>query len=436
MARQTDIVLLGATGYTGRLCATYMAKALPETVTWALAGRSEAKLEIVASKLEYEGAAKFAVCAQSLTIRPPKGKLYALDLASDDAIAELARSARVIVNVIGPYASTCGTSVIKACAENGTDYVDCGEMPWLQEMIAEYDEVAQASGAKIIFTAGWGAVPADLSTYLAVQHIQKTFGLRTREVLVSLDDVRGSFSGGSINSLCDLVGTYGPARIAAASAPFRLTPLPRRPTDISGAGVLPSPNSFGVQTVDGLGVLVAGTQADIETAIVGRSWGLYAGVAHASQRPDSYGHDFYFSSRMRMSNAVTAWSFRTAFMLLNTALTHIPPLRTLVSRLFPTSTGPSATERVRHHFRYRTLAIADASEDAAAPKIEVEFAYDGDSYVFTGISLTEAALLLLEGGTPAHERGGGILTPALLGEKLAERLKRPGADVRIYIKAV
>ncbi|KAH7171025.1 Saccharopine dehydrogenase-domain-containing protein [Dactylonectria macrodidyma] len=423
MVRETDIVLLGATGYTGRLCAAYMAKALPETVTWALAGRSKAKLEIVARELEYGEAGK---C-----------KLHALNLASDDAIAELAKSTRVIVNVIGPYASTCGTSVIKACAENGTDYVDCsGEMPWLQEMIDQYDEVAQASGAKIIFTAGWGAVPADLSTYLAVQHIRKTFGLRTREVLASLDDVRGSFSGGSINSLCDLTGTYGPARIAAASAPFRLAPTQRRSADISTTGVLPGPNAFGVQRVDGLGVLIANTQADIETAIVGRSWGLYAGVAHASQRPDSYGHDFYFSSSMRMSNAFTAWSFHMAFSLLSAALARIPPLRTFVSqRLFPAGTGPSAMERAGHYFRYRTLAVADAPEDAAAPKVEVEFAYDGDSYVFTGVSLTEAALLLLEGGTPAHECGGGILTPALLGERFAERLKRPGADVRINVKA-
>ncbi|KAH6997964.1 Saccharopine dehydrogenase-domain-containing protein [Ilyonectria sp. MPI-CAGE-AT-0026] len=424
MVRKIDIALLGATGYTGRLCAAYMAKALPETVAWVIAGRSEAKLRTLAGELEYQGAAKCGV--------------YALDLTCDAAIAELAKSTRVIVNVIGPYASTCGSSVIKACAENGTDYVDCnGEMPWLQEMINQYDEIAHASGSKIIVTAGWGAVPADLSTYLAVHHIHKTFGLRTREVLVSLHDIQGSFSGGSINSLCDLTSTYGASRIAAASAPFRLAPVPRRTAEIASRGVLPGPNIFGVQTVYGLGALVTSTQAEIETAIVGRSWGLYAGVAHGAQRPDSYGQDFYFSSRMRCTNAFTGWGFRTAYLLLTKALANIQLLRTLVSRrLFPAGTGPSAEERVGNHFNYRTIAVADTPKDTAAPQVEVTFAYDGDPYVFTGVSLTEAALLLLEGGTPAHERGGGILTPALLGDKFAERLKRPEADVKIHIKVI
>ncbi|KAM0427530.1 hypothetical protein ACHAPT_007490 [Fusarium lateritium] len=90
MSAKIDIVLLGATGYTGRLCAAYMTKAIPDTVSWAIAGRT----------------------------------VYALDLNSDTAIAELAQTARVIVNTIGPYSATCGTAVIKACAENGTDYVD------------------------------------------------------------------------------------------------------------------------------------------------------------------------------------------------------------------------------------------------------------------------------------------------------------------------
>ncbi|KAF7536119.1 hypothetical protein G7Z17_g13092 [Cylindrodendrum hubeiense] len=424
MTRRVDIAVLGATGYTGRLCVAYMAKALPETVSWALAGRSEAKLKTLAEGIEYKGAAKCSI--------------YALDLTSDAAIAELARSARIIVNLIGPYVSTCGSSVIKACAENGTDYVDCsGEMPWLQDMISKYDEIAHASGAKIIVTAGWGAVPADLSTYLAVQHINKTFGLRTREVLVSLDDVEASFSGGSINSLCGLLDNYGSARIAAASAPFRLAPVPRRPADIAARGVLPGPNIFGVQTVKDLGVSAVSTQAEIETGIIGRSWGLYVGVAHTSQRPDSYGQNFYFSSRMRMSNVFVAWGFRTLYVLLVAAFEHIRPLRTLVTqRLFPPGTGPSAEQRAGHHFSYRTVAVADTPDNTAAPSVEVDFAYDNDPYVFTGMTLTEAALVLLEGGTPAHERGGGILTPALLGDKYAERLQRPGAGVRIDVKVI
>ncbi|KPM43858.1 hypothetical protein AK830_g2676 [Neonectria ditissima] len=412
MEPQTDIVLLGATGYTGRLCAAYMAKALPAGTTWVLAGRSEAKLKAVAEELEYGDAGKCGV--------------YALDLTSDVAIAELARSARVVVNVIGPYASSCGSAVIKACAENGTDYIDCnGEIPWLQDMISQYDKTAQASGAKIIPTAGWGAVPADLSAYLAAQHIRRAFAQPTREVLVSLNAVRGGFSGGSINSLCDLAGLYGGARIAASSAPFALAP--RRPASVSPRGVLPGPNVFGVRDAS-----VASTQAEIETAIVGRSWGLYAGAADG----DGYGPDFYFSSRMRFSSGLAAWAFRFGYLLLTAALTHSALLRTFVSkRLFPAGTGPSAEAREGNYFKYRTVAVADTPKDSPVRRVEVHFVYDGDPYVFTGVSLTEAALLLLQGGTPAHERGG-ILTPALLGEKFVARLTRPEAGVKVEVKTM
>ncbi|RSM16605.1 hypothetical protein CEP52_000011 [Fusarium oligoseptatum] len=397
MADKIDIVLLGATGYTGRLCAAYMTKAIPDTVSWAIAGRNRGKLEDLQKELEEKG----AKCA-----------VYALDLNSDTAIAELAQTARVIINTIGPYSATCGTAVIKACAENGTDYVD-----W-----------------QIVMTAGWGAVPADLPTYLAVRHIRETMSLPTREVLASLDDLRGSFSGGSINSMCDLEMSYGSARIAAASAPFALSPVPRSSAEIEKHGVLPAPNVFGVQVVKGMGALVDGSQTGIETGIVGRSWGLFAGQESYSLGPDGYGKNFFFSSRVRQSGPFTAWLFRTGFVLLTTAITKIPPLRNLATKtLFPPGTGPSEEQRRENHFTYRVVAIPD--QEGTSRRVEVKFAYQGDPYVFTGVSLTEAALVLLEGGTPAHQRGG-ILTSAMLGDKFAERLKQPQAGVEIEIKVV
>ncbi|KAH7274193.1 hypothetical protein MRS44_000910 [Fusarium solani] len=420
MAGKIDIVLLGATGYTGRLCAAYMTKAIPNTVSWAIAGRNQTKLEDLQKELKGEG----ATCT-----------VYALDLNSDTAIAELAQTARVIINTIGPYSATCGTAVIKACAENGTDYVDCsGEMPWMQGIIANYDETARRSGSRIVMTAGWGAVPADLPTYLAVRHIRETMSLPTREVLVSLDDLRGSFSGGSINSMCDLEMSYGSARIAAASAPFVLSPVPRRSAEIAKRGVLPAPNLFGVQVVKGMGALVEGSQTGIETGIIGRSWGLFAGQESYSLGPDGYGKNFFFSSRVRQSGPFMAWLFRAGFILLTTAITKIPPLRNLATKtLFPPGTGPSEEQRRGNHFTYRVVAIPD--QEGTSRRVEVRFAYQGDPYVFTGVSLTEAALVLLEGGTPAHQRGG-ILTSAMLGDKFVERLKRPQAGVEIEIKVV
>lgn len=277
-------------------------------------------------------------------------------------------------------------------------------------------------------TCGWGAVPADLSTYLATAHIRKTFSAPTREILISLTDVQGSFSGGSINSMCDLIGTYGNARTSEASSPFALAPKKRPLELVSTRGVLPRVGVFGVQRVDGLGTMVVSTQEQIEMGVIGRSWGLF-------EEDEGYGKDFFFSSRMQMSNPLTAWLFRTFFVLLTSLLTF-SPIRTLISKhLFPAGTGPSAEKRRGHYFKYRTIGVADTA-DALENKVEVTFEYDGDSYEFTGKALTEATILLLEGGTEAHRRGGGILTPAMLGGKFVERLKRPAVGARIEVRTL
>ncbi|KAF4337100.1 hypothetical protein FBEOM_9089 [Fusarium beomiforme] len=275
-----DIVLLGATGYTGRLCASYMAQVLPEHITWTIAGRDRSKLRDLYKQLQLE---------------EPKCTVYALDLASDEAIAELVKTARVVINTIGLYATTCGTAIIRACAENGTDYVDCGEPAWMREMIAQYDTTARESGSKIIMATGWAAAPADLSVYLAALKLKHHFSLSTREVLVCLDDVHGSFSGGSLNSLCSLE----PVNIA----PFDLSPVPRTDQQVTKNGVLPHPNKFDVQAVDELGVLVESTHSQIETTVIGRSLGLHAGHGTDFLSSEGYGENFFFSSRMKCSQA-------------------------------------------------------------------------------------------------------------------------------------
>ncbi|KAF5549473.1 hypothetical protein FPHYL_9653 [Fusarium phyllophilum] len=354
--------------------------------------------------------------------------VYDLDLASDEAISKLAETSRVIINTIGPYATTCGTAVIRACAENGTDYVDCsGEPAWMRDIIAQYGTIACYSGSRIIMTAGWAAVPADLSVYLAALKLQRHFSLPTRQVLVCLEDVRGSFSGGSLSSLCSLE----PVNIA----PFDLSPVPRTEQQVAKTGVLPPPNAFDVQIVDEPGVLVASTHAQIEEAVVGRSWGLYAGHGTGFLSPDGYGEDFFFSSRMKCSNALSALMFRTSLSLVTNAITKIPPVRCLAARMFPPGTGPSEEARRSHYFKYRTLAIADNKGAGPVPKVEVKFAYGGDPYVFTGVALTQAALVLLQGVIPAHKRGG-ILTPAALGEEFVTRLKQPEAGVEIEVEVL
>lgn len=280
----------------------------------------------------------------------------------------------------------------------------------------------------MITTAGWACTPADVTTWLAVSHVRRTFGAPTREAIGCMYDVRGGFSGGSINSGCAQLETFSPARIAAASAPFAISPVPAPAVQ---GHVLPQLNQVCVQKVDGLGTLTVTTDHGNEEAIIGRSWGLRQ--AAASDAEPGYGPNFQFSSRIRMPNAFIAFVARIALVTLASILSTALGRR-IFKRLIPAGSGPSAEARRTHYFTYRVLAVADA-EDALKKRVIVDFSYAGDPYVFTGVALTEAALVLLEDETVGSGRGG-IFTPSLLGDKYAERLQRPGADVKIKMEVL
>ena len=136
--RPYDIVIYGATGYTGRLVAEYLAhhyqgKGPKWAPKWAMAGRSLAKLEEV----------------RDLIGAPADTPL--IEANSDDpaSMAALAEGARVILTTVGPY-QLYGEPLVKACVAAGTDYADlCGEPGWMREMIDRYDAAAKASGARI-----------------------------------------------------------------------------------------------------------------------------------------------------------------------------------------------------------------------------------------------------------------------------------------------
>lgn len=241
--------------------------------------------------------------------------------------------------------------------------------------------------------------------------------------------VRGGFSGGSISSGCAQLDTYSPWRIAAASAPLAISPVqPPRAVDL----ILPRLNSFGVQKAEGLGVLTVTTDAGNEESIIGRSWGLRE-VGSATEGLPGYGPNFRFSSRIRLPNAAVASIVRMALLLV-AFLLSFSPVRKLFKKLVPAGSGPSAAERAKNHFTYRALGVADA-DDAFNKRVTVDLSYAGDPYVFTGVAMTEAALVLLDNG-PLVPGRGGILTPSMLGDDYTKRLQRPGADVKINIEVL
>ena len=154
--RAFDVVVYGASGFTGRLVAEHMLATYGAggDVRWAMAGRSRSKLESVRVEI---GA-------------PADLPLVIADAGNPESLLALARATRVVITTVGPY-QLYGEPLVKACVEAGTDYVDlCGEPAWMAAMIAKYDAPAKASGARIVFSCGFDSIPFDLGvTFLQDQ---------------------------------------------------------------------------------------------------------------------------------------------------------------------------------------------------------------------------------------------------------------------------
>ena len=220
-ARPFDIVVYGATGYTGRLVAEYLAHHYPTGgPRWAMAGRSADK---VAEVRDLIGAAKDT----------------ALIVANSDdpaSMAALAGQTRVVVTTVGPY-QLYGEPLLAACVAAGTDYADlCGEPVWMRQMIDKYHAAAQASGARISFSSGFDSIPFDLGVLMLQHEAKARFGTPAPRVKGRVRGMQGTFSGGTAASLKESLKTLArhPSLLPYMTSPFGLTPGFDGPSQPSG----------------------------------------------------------------------------------------------------------------------------------------------------------------------------------------------------------
>jgi len=211
MARIYDIVVYGATGYTGRLVTEYLAQTYGGSgLKWAMAGRSAAKLAEV----------------RDLIGAPADTSLVVADSDDPASLAALAASTRAIVTTVGPY-QLYGTPVLAACVAAGTHYADlCGEPVWMRQMIDRYDAEAKASGARIAFSSGFDSIPFDLGVLMLQTEARARFGSPAPRVKCRVRAMQGGVSGGTAASLKATLAAIGkePARGRIMASPFGLTP--------------------------------------------------------------------------------------------------------------------------------------------------------------------------------------------------------------------
>ncbi len=209
--RPFDIVVYGATGYTGRLVAEYLAHHYQgQGPKWAMAGRSADKLAEV----------------RDLIGAPADTPLIVANSDDPASMKALAEQTRVVITTVGPY-QLYGEPLLAACVAAGTDYADlCGEPVWMRQMADKYHAAAQASGARIAFSSGFDSIPFDLGVLMLQQAAKARFGAPAPRVKGRVRAMQGKFSGGTAASLTATMATLKahPALLQYMMSPFGLTP--------------------------------------------------------------------------------------------------------------------------------------------------------------------------------------------------------------------
>ncbi|MCW4461742.1 saccharopine dehydrogenase NADP-binding domain-containing protein [Sphingomonas sp. BT-65] len=211
MAREFDLIVYGATGFTGRLVAEYLAQRYGDgSVKWAMAGRSLTKLEQVRDEI---GA-------------PASTSLLTANADDPAALRAMTAKARVVISTVGPY-QLYGSDLVAACVETGTGYVDlCGEPNWMHDMIAQHDAAAKASGACIVFSGGFDSIPFDFGVWTVQQAAIAKFGRPAPRIKGRVRKMQGTFSGGTFASgkATAAAAAKNPAVFKVLLDPFALTP--------------------------------------------------------------------------------------------------------------------------------------------------------------------------------------------------------------------
>lgn len=391
--REFEIILWGASGFTGRLVADYLYANYGQgnELRWALAGRNQSKLEGIVEEIAGAKDALPIVIADSE------------DLA---AMKAMAARTQVICTAVGPYA-LYGTNLVAACVEKGTDYCDLtGELQWMKRVIGEYQSEAELSGARIVHTCGFDCIPSDMGVYYLQQQMQQVHGVTAAQIKLRTKAFAGGFSGGTVYSMMNMMdeADSDPEIVTILADPYALNP----PGSHRGEDV--NDQTTAIYDEDFTSWTSPFAMAGINTRVVRRSNALmnYA-----------YGEDFRYDEATLSDSSIKARAAALAGNMVMGSMA-ITPLRKLAAGLLPApGEGPSKTKRengfyeIWLHGRHPN----DRSKDVRAiVKGDMDPGYGSTSKM-----LAECAVCLARDDV---EVAGGFWTPAsALGNHLLARLQ-------------
>ncbi len=388
MQRPYDIIVWGASGFTGRLAADYLHQQYGQgNLRWAVAGRNPQKLE---------------------SVKPgPDVAVLEADSFDKDSLTELVKQTRVILTTVGPYARY-GSNLVEACAEQGTHYCDLtGETYWLREMIDKHQQTAKDSGAILIPMSGFDSIPSDLGCYVLQQRFQEKYGRPANEVKYRALETKGGFSGGTIDSMMAMmeIAKSDPGIFKVLADPYALN---------SRAGLDGPDSNAPFYDSDFQAWVGPFVMAPVNTRVVRRSNELLN---------FAYGHDFRYHEGMLTKSGplgVLGAGGIAAGMGLFNGLAALEPTRKLLQRVLPKPGEGPSPDMVENGF-FNIGFVAKHSELPGAT-MRLKVSGKGDpGYGSTSKMISETAACLAQDDLDV---GGGFWTSAsALGDKLVSRLE-------------
>ena len=401
-SREFDIVLWGATGYTGQLVADYLARNYLDGETGlrlALAGRNEEKVRRVAAD-----------------IGEPELPILIGDSFDGASLDAMASRADVVISTVGPYAKY-GAELVAACVRNGTDYCDLtGETQFVRAMIDAHQQEAERTGARIVHCCGYDSIPSDLGTLMVQDAFEERHGKYASEVKMAAVDMRGAFSGDTVASMMNIVDELkeNPSIRKVLGDPYALNPKGVRGPDKGDQAGARYDQDLGMWTAPFIMAAINTRVVRRSHALMGLPWGdgfRYSEVMGTGKGPKG------------LSRALSVAGGVVLFM----ASIALPFTRPFVEKKLP-APGEGPSEEARKKGRFKTLLVAIGNGNTLRGVVSDN---RDPGYGSTAVMLSESALCLaLEGAE--LDSPGGILTPAsAMGTRLIDRLRKAGLTLAI-----
>ncbi|KAJ4002349.1 Saccharopine dehydrogenase-domain-containing protein [Lentinula boryana] len=410
-----DLLVLGATGVTGRQVTRYL-NSHPQCsqFTLAIAGRSRRKLDDLISDLSL----------------PKSIQVHVVDVTDFDQVEALVKSSKIVLNTVGPFAKW-GPPVVRACARNGVHYVDLtGEQIFVRDIIEKYDYVATKTRSILVPACGMDSLPADIAVHMANNALKALSQDAAQPLQIDTStssyDLHGVFSNGTISTIVSTLGSTPKHKLTESLRDYYLSPVAGRPS--------PSPRLKYAMTLPSTREIVVGgyfLMSGSNKSVVQRSWGLLEWNFLNTRSPEAnarrYGPMIY-EEFMRQKSTLSS-VLLTLTLLIGFTLMTIPPVRWFIGKFGMKETSVDLDKELESG-SIDVINVTTSLPSSSFPepvKVETIISAKGDpGYYLSPIMMAESALALLldREELPPLAKKGGVLTPAIaFGDVIVKRLQ-------------